>query len=247
MTHPAFWSRPGIAAAAACTGLLAAACSGSAARTDAGSSRPLTSASASAHAAPSVLPATTPASAPSSSEPAGQPSGQPSGPGASGPAGSIPVGTGGTGGPAPVPQCATLALRVSIGPANGAAGSIYYPLEFTNISGATCTMYGYPGVSFVASPGGSQLGGPAVRDPAFSPSLVRLLPGAVAHASLQVVIAANYPAAKCKPVTAHYLRIYPPDQFTPRYLAFTARTCTGAIPGGSTLGIFVVRPGATGP
>ena len=89
--------------------------------------------------------------------------------------------------------------------------------------------------------------GQAVRNDTFGPSLVTLAPGAVAHASVQVVVAQSYPAALCKPVTAHFLRVYPPGQFAPLYASLTAMTCTGAIPGRSTLGIYVVRPGANGP
>jgi hypothetical protein len=147
-------------------------------------------------------------------------------------------------GPGP---CAAAGLRIGIGAANGAAGSIYYPLEFTNVSGTACTLYGYPGVSFAAADGGAVVGGPAVRNPTFSRELVTLAPGATAHASLQVAIAQNYPAAVCKPVTAHWLAVYPPASYSAVYVSFTARTCTGTIPSGSTLGIYVVRPGATGP
>ena len=108
-------------------------------------------------------------------------------------------------------------------------------------------MYGYPGVSFVTGPGGGQLGGAAVRNATFAPAAVTLAPGAVAHAAIQVVVAQNYPARTCKPVTAHWLRVYPPGQYDPLYASLTAATCTGSIPGGSTLGIYVVRPGADGP
>jgi hypothetical protein len=131
--------------------------------------------------------------------------------------------------------------------ANGAAGSIYYPLKFTNKSGTACTMFGYPGVSFVTRVSGRELGGAAVRNPTFAPHAVSLDPGATAHATLQVVIAQNYPRSLCHPVTAHWLRVYPPDQRAPLYVRFTAVTCTGKIQGGSTLGIYVVRRGATGP
>jgi Protein of unknown function (DUF4232) len=149
--------------------------------------------------------------------------------------------------PAPLAQCSSSALRISLGAAGGAAGSIYYPLEFTNVSGTACSLYGYPGVSFVSAPDGVELGGAAVRNPAAGPTLVTLAPGGIAHASVQVAVAQNYPASLCKPVTAHWLRVYPPNQFVPLYTSLTAMTCTGRIPGGSTLGIYVVRPGATGP
>jgi len=43
---------------------------------------------------------------------------------------------------------------------DGAAGSVYYTLQFTNLSGHACTLRGYPGVSAV-SLSGHQLGAPA--------------------------------------------------------------------------------------
>jgi hypothetical protein len=149
--------------------------------------------------------------------------------------------------PSAAAACATAALRISVGAANGAAGSIYYPLDFRNVSAATCTLYGYPGVSFVTSPGAGQVGGAAVRNPTFPPALVTLAPGAVAHASVQVIAAQAYPVSLCQPVTVHWLRVYPPGQFTPLFASLTAQTCTGPVPGGGMLGIYVVRPGANGP
>jgi hypothetical protein len=142
-------------------------------------------------------------------------------------------------------------LKVTVGPGNGAAGSNYYPLDFTNTGGAACTMYGYPGVAFVTKAGGTAAGGtvlgePAFRNSALAPKLVTLAPGATAHALLQAQVAQNYPAAICKPVTGHWLQIYPPGSKAAEYVRFTAVTCSGKIPSGSTLGIYVVLPGATG-
>jgi Protein of unknown function (DUF4232) len=200
-----------------------------------------------------VVPPTTPAAVPSS--PAGPaPSGPAGPPFTAPPASAPPASAPPTAMPptAPPPAaradaCPTSGLQVSLGGANGAAGSIYYPIDFRNVSGRACSLFGYPGVSFVAAPGTGQLGGEAVRNDTFGPALVTLAPGAVAHASVQVVVAQSYPAALCKPVTAHFLRVYPPGQFAPLYARLTATTCTGAIPGRSTLGIYVVRPGANGP
>ena len=56
--------------------------------------------------------------------------------------------------------CATSALKVSLGPANGAAGTVFYPLNFVNTSKLGCTLRGYPGVSAVTS-SGRQIGSPA--------------------------------------------------------------------------------------
>jgi Protein of unknown function (DUF4232) len=256
--RPAAAARPGraaaaVAAAALCGGLLAA-CSGPAARPHAGGQGTASLLPTSApHGAPTQIPPVTPA--PRSSAPAAAPGGPGAGP-APVPTGIAPPPAGAptaTAPPSSAPPgagpaaCSTGDLRVSLGAANGAAGSIYYPLDFRNVSAAPCSLYGYPGVSFVAAPGTRQLGGAAARNSTFGPSLVTLAAGAVAHASVQVVVAQSYPAALCRPVTAHYLRVFPPGQVTPLYASLTATTCTGAIPGRSTLGIYVVRPGANGP
>jgi len=147
-------------------------------------------------------------------------------------------------------ECRADDMKLTIAAGNGAAGSIYYPLEFTNTGSASCTMYGYPGVAFVTKAGGTAAGGavlgePAFRNAAFAPKLVTLAPGATAHASLQVQAAQNYPVATCKPVTGHWLQVYPPGSTAAEYVRFTAVTCAGKIPSGSTLGIYVVMPGAT--
>ncbi|HUD77297.1 MAG TPA: DUF4232 domain-containing protein [Streptosporangiaceae bacterium] len=184
------------------------------------------------HTSPAAVP--TPARRPASSAPAPAPSTGPSGP-ATEPAAAGPA------------ACPASGLKITIGSPSGAAGSLYYTLDFTNISGVTCTMYGYPGVSFATGPGGRVIGLPAVRDSAFAPSLVTVSPGRTAHASLQVQVAQSYPAPLCKPVTAHWLQIYPPASYVAGYVGLTAVTCRGHIQSGSTLGIYVIRPGATGP
>lgn len=114
--------------------------------------------------------------------------------------------------------------------ASGAAGSVYVPLDFTNTSSSACAMYGYPGVSFVtaASGAGQQIGAAARRSPAFAKVSVQLAPGATAHAWLQVAVAGNYPASSCHPVTARWLRIYPPGETVAGYLGHTFDTCSSA-------------------
>ncbi|MDQ6778933.1 MAG: DUF4232 domain-containing protein, partial [Actinomycetota bacterium] len=62
------------------------------------------------------------------------------------------VGPGATVAPtaASTPKCATSGLVVWLNTqGNGAAGSIFYALELTNLSGQTCTLNGYAGVSAV--------------------------------------------------------------------------------------------------
>jgi hypothetical protein len=99
----------------------------------------------------------------------------------------------------------------------GAAGSIFYTLEFTNLSGHACTLRGYPGVSAV-SLGGRRLGSPAAWGPP-SAHVVRLANGATAYAILQYsdVVTSNSGSQPCDAVTAAGLRVYPkPDRVQDR-------------------------------
>jgi hypothetical protein len=130
---------------------------------------------------------------------------------------------------------------------SAAAGSVYYPLDLTNISGSTCTVFGYPGVSFVSGPSGSILGRAAHRNPVTAATTVTLAPGQTAHATLQVAEAGNYDPSQCQPVTAHWLRIYPPNQTVPLYAQFTTQACSARLPEGigSQLSITVFQPGAS--
>ena len=104
--------------------------------------------------------------------------------------------------------CATSALHVVVPSSSGnaAAGSSFYPIQFSNTSGSPCTLFGYPGVSFVKAAGGSQIGTAATRDSALPAKLISLSPGQTVHATLQVVDAMNYPSGGCGLVTAHWLK-----------------------------------------
>ena len=144
--------------------------------------------------------------------------------------------------------CSSSALSAHVDLAQGgaAAGSTYVPIDFTNTSGSACTMEGYPGVSFVSSPSGGQLGNAATRNPAAPPAMVTLAPGGIAHAVLQVAEAGNYSQSACTPVTAHWLKIFPPNQVTAIYAHYEVQACSAKLPAklGSQLGVYVVRPGA---
>jgi len=123
--------------------------------------------------------------------------------------------------------CDTSALSVTLaGDAEGgAAGSTYVPIDFTNTSGSACTLYGYPGVSFVTGPAGTQIGAAATRASNISSVSVLVAAHATAHAWLQVAGAGNYPAATCQPVTAHWLRVYPPGNTAASYVGQSFPAC----------------------
>jgi len=128
--------------------------------------------------------------------------------------------------------CQPSALRVTIdaNAAGGAAGSTYYPVDFTNTAGSACGMYGYPGVSLVTAGdnAGRPIGAAAQRNPAFGQQPVRLAAGGVAHAWLQVAEAGNYPPSACKPVTAHWLRVFVPGQTVALYVNHAFDACSSA-------------------
>jgi Protein of unknown function (DUF4232) len=171
------------------------------------------------------------ASAATSSTPSAAP-GSPSAPAGSSPATSAAVSTPAAAPPPTLtppataaPACATSALLVRLGVAQGYAGGVDYVIDFTNQSGAACTMYGYPGVSLVTGPPYAQVGLAAQRDNTTPVKLVALIPGAMATAQLQIVDAHNFSPQTCRPVTATHLRVYPPNQTAPVYLATTSSGC----------------------
>jgi hypothetical protein len=133
---------------------------------------------------------------------------------------------------APVPACraSQLGVWIALAQSNGAAGSIYYPLNFTNVSGHSCSLHGFPGVSAIAR-NGRQLGSPAGWDPRVAARVVVLAPGATAHTVLRYSDVEVSTAPGCDPVnTAVVLRVYPPDQYDATIAAFDLQVCSHAGP-----------------
>jgi hypothetical protein len=127
------------------------------------------------------------------------------------------------------PRCTSSTLEVWLGLGEGGAtaGSSYYPLEFTNVSGHSCHLTGYPGVS---AWGTQQLGSPAARVPSDSIAPVTLRPGASGHTVLQITDVSSLPPASCKPVRASQLKVYPPGAFRAIFVPFRFRACSLAGP-----------------
>jgi Domain of unknown function (DUF4232) len=163
------------------------------------------------------------ASASSSSSPAAGASSAAASSGATG-ASATASGSGGSGSTtvaAAAPACASAHLAVSLGGGAGAGMSQdHVGLQLRNTGSTTCTLYGYPGVSWVRGDQGLQTGAAAVRqpDPNGTEKVVTLAPGALASAPLDIVDAAVIPTAQCKPVAVRGLRIYPPGQTAALFL-----------------------------
>ena len=131
---------------------------------------------------------------------------------------------------AATPRCATSGLVIWLETqGNGALGSIYYNLDFTNLSGHACTLVGYPGVSAV-NLGGHTLGSAASRDNFHAPVVVTLAAGATARAVLRIVEAGNFPASTCRQVAAAGLRVYPPNQTASKVVPFPFSACSRSGP-----------------
>ena len=141
------------------------------------------------------------------------------------------------------PACPRRSLGLKLGLSQGAAGSTFQVIDFTNVSSVTCTLYGYPGVSLAGGKPVTQIGLAATESRATARKLITLSPGAVASAVLQIAHAVNFPAAKCGLVTADYLQIYPPNQTTPGYLHYSSQTCARKVP---ILTISAVQAGSGG-
>jgi hypothetical protein len=99
-------------------------------------------------------------------------------------------------------------------------------LQLRNVGSSACTLYGYPGVSWVAGADGHQVGAAAVRktDPTGgTENTVTLAPGALASAPLDIVDAAVFSRSQCKPVPVRGLRVYPPGEKAALFLSLPTR------------------------
>ena len=129
---------------------------------------------------------------------------------------------------AAVPACTAdnLGVWVAISQLDGAAGSAFYPLQFTNLGRHACAMRGFAGVSAI-NPNGHQLGSPAGWDHTRPVRTVVLAPGATAHSVLRYADVTVATAPGCHPVSSMFeLRVYPPNQRQATYAAFSMEACS---------------------
>ncbi len=129
---------------------------------------------------------------------------------------------------AAIPRCTAsdIGVWVALDQGNGAAGTIYYPLEFTNLSDHTCYLFGYPGVS-VLDGEGNQLGSAAGWGSLAGARIVNVAPGATAHTILGYHDVAVTTESGCDPVSsATVLRVYPPGQRSSTDAGFPFEACS---------------------
>jgi hypothetical protein len=126
---------------------------------------------------------------------------------------------------AATPTCQTRGLVIWINTQpNGTAGTIFYTLNFTNLSGRPCLLRGFPGVSAV-NLRGRMFGRAASRDSGQPVRNVTLTNHQTAHAVLGIVDVGALPASTCPPTTAAGLRVFPPNQTTAKVIPFPFQAC----------------------
>jgi Domain of unknown function (DUF4232) len=141
------------------------------------------------------------------------------------------------------PACPNGSLQLKLGLGQGYAGGTYQVIDFTNTSGATCTLYGYPGVSLVSGPPYAQIGLAAKRTTTTPVKQITLAPGATANAVVQIVDALNFPTNTCSPVKSTNMRVFPPNQTISVYLPYISYGCSKSV---QTLFIAAVQAGSGG-
>ena len=110
-----------------------------------------------------------------------------------------------------VPVCAVSSLSISVTSPLGSAGALHYQLVFKNESHSSCTLYGFPGVSFLDDQG-HQIGPPAQERTGASRQVVTLVPGMDGYVTLDVTDPGIPPCAG--PGTVTLLRVYPPGSYS---------------------------------
>ncbi|WP_165438376.1 DUF4232 domain-containing protein [Pseudonocardia sediminis] len=178
---------------------------------------------------------TTTAAAPTTDTPASNTAaGDSSGGGAEG-SGSGASGGGAAGGGNSA-RCTTAELTGSLGPADGAAGSVNQTLILTNSGSRTCYLRGFPGVSYVGGDNGAQVGPSAVMDGPRGGDL-RLGPGGSVGAAMKLANVANFDTASCRPVPVRGLRIYPPGDTASLFVPREGTGCSGTPSSGNQLAV----------
>lgn len=184
---------------------------------------------------------TTTATVPSTTGPSSTPS----------PSGTSTGGTGTGGGATDGPtsaaggRCVVGQLKGGTAPGGGgAAGSVGIAITLTNTGTASCTLQGWPGVSFVGGGDGKQIGAAATLDRTSGHPTVTLAPGGSAQAAVKITEAGNYSSSDCSPQAADGFRVYPPGSTASLFIPATGYTAcastsihlltTGALTAGPT-------------
>lgn len=102
-------------------------------------------------------------------------------------------------------------------------------LALRNTGSTTCTLQGWPGVSFVGGGNGAQIGAAATQEKSSPHPTVTLAAGQTAVAPLKIVQAGNYSKADCSPKTPDGFRVYPPGSKQSLFIEYSdQQACSSA-------------------
>ncbi len=121
--------------------------------------------------------------------------------------------TSASGSAAGVSGCPTSKLRLSFVSGQGAAGTAYMTYALTNIGSATCTLFGYPGVSILDS-SGNIVQHPAARGGIQAPTKVQLVTLSAGRQARFILTSSDViPSPGCPHAyTGTTLQVFPPGQ-----------------------------------
>ncbi len=140
----------------------------------------------------------------------------------------LTVSSGGATGPdlGPAPSCRPSQMRVATGRPQGAAGTSYYPIIFTNVGGA-CAIWGVPHLQPVAGAAHRAVG------PAASNASIGMMPvrhvlgrGQAVSVGFGVGDTGNYPVARCRARVASGVVVSLAPFVRATYVGLRFSTCT---------------------
>lgn len=127
-----------------------------------------------------------------------------------------------------VATCRSVDLGIAFGRVEGAAGTVYREVVFTNRGLRTCVLRGFPGVSYVDADG-NRVGAAAVRVGERGP-LLTLPHGAAAISDVGFAQVDNFDPDTCRKTPVWGVRVFPPDETAPLYLPITDQYgCAGDV------------------
>lgn len=123
--------------------------------------------------------------------------------------------------------CTSAQLRVARTDPNAGAGQLYAKITFTNTAATSCTLTGYPGVSYVKA-AGVQSGNPAQRTGAGYRVVTLAAHGGTASAVMHDSDGiGGYSKGQCDLTSVEGIRVYPPNERAAMFIPFRTQHCAG--------------------
>ena len=116
-----------------------------------------------------------------------------------------------------------LLMRYADDRGGGGAGSVMGTFTLTNRGSESCTLRGFPGVSYVGGDAGTQVGAAATRTDD-EVTTKTIAPGKAATVALRRTQPGNY-GSDCHQAAVTGFRVYPPESTRSGFVRFTTTGC----------------------